>query len=82
VRSQPIFSSPFTQTPPKYGEEAARHLSNSRHVVIPEAGHGTDGLKDPDCIDRIAMEFLEKGDPKNLNVSCVERMAPPPFVTK
>jgi pimeloyl-ACP methyl ester carboxylesterase len=69
-------------TPPKYGEEVARYLPNSRHVIIPEAGHGADGLKDPDCIDRIAIEFLEKGDAKNLDVSCVERMAPPPFVTK
>jgi pimeloyl-ACP methyl ester carboxylesterase len=68
-------------TPPKYGEEVARHLPNSRHIIIPEAGHGADGLKDPGCIDRIAMEFLDKGDAKNLDVSCVERMAPPPFVT-
>jgi pimeloyl-ACP methyl ester carboxylesterase len=69
-------------TPPKYGEEVARHLPNSRHVIIPEAGHGADGLTDPGCIDRIAIEFLDKADTKNLDVSCVERMAPPPFVTK
>jgi pimeloyl-ACP methyl ester carboxylesterase len=69
-------------TPPKYGEEVAVHLPNSRHVIIPEAGHGVDGLTDPDCIDRIAIEFLDKGDAKNLDVSCVERMAPPSFVTK
>jgi pimeloyl-ACP methyl ester carboxylesterase len=69
-------------TPPKYGEQVARHLPNSRHVVIPEAGHGVDGLTDPGCFDRIAIEFLDKGDAKNLDVSCVERMAPPPFATK
>ena len=69
-------------TPPKYGEEVARHLSNSRQVVIPEAGHGVDGLTDSGCIDRIAIEFLDKGNAKNLDVSCVERMARPPFVTK
>jgi pimeloyl-ACP methyl ester carboxylesterase len=67
-------------TPPKYGEEVARHLPNSRHVIIAEAGHSVDGLTDPGCIDRIAIEFLS--DAKNLDVSCVERMAPPPFVTK
>src|SRR5437773_3211376 len=33
-------------TPPKYGDEVASYLPNSRHVVIPEAGHGVDGLKD------------------------------------
>jgi pimeloyl-ACP methyl ester carboxylesterase len=69
-------------TPPKYGEEVARHLPNSRHIIIPEAGHGVDGLKDPGCIDRIAIEFLDKGDAKNLDVSCVEKMKPPPFPTK
>jgi pimeloyl-ACP methyl ester carboxylesterase len=68
-------------TPPKYGEEVAKHLRNSRHIIIAEAGHGVDGLKDPGCVDRIAIEFLDKGDAKNLDVSCVERMAPPPFVT-
>ena len=30
-------------TPPKFGEQVARHLPNSRHVVIPEAAHGVDG---------------------------------------
>jgi pimeloyl-ACP methyl ester carboxylesterase len=69
-------------TPPKYGEEVAKHLRNSRHIIIAEAGHGVDGLKDPGCVDRIAIEFLDKGDQKNLDVSCVEQMAPPPFVTK
>jgi pimeloyl-ACP methyl ester carboxylesterase len=67
-------------TPPKYGEEVARYLPNSRHVVIPQAGHGVDGMTDPGCIDRIAIEFLS--DAKNLDVNCVEKMKPPPFVTK
>ena len=69
-------------TPPKYGDQVARHLPNSRHVVIPQAGHGVDGLTDPGCIDRITLEFLDKGDARNLDVSCVERMKPPPFATK
>ena len=69
-------------TPPKYGEEVARYLPNSRHVIIPEAGHGVDGLTDPGCIDRIAIEFLDNDDAKNIDVSCVERMARPPFAKK
>ena len=69
-------------TPPKNVEEVARHLPNSRHVIIPEAAHGVDGLGDPGCIDRIALEFLDKGDATNLDISCVERMKPPPFATK
>ena len=68
--------------PPKYAEEVVVFLPNSRHVIIPEGGHGPFGLSNADCIDRIAIEFLDKSDAKNLNVSCVERMARPPFATK
>ena len=69
-------------TPPEYGEEVAKYLPNSRHVIIPEAGHGVDGMTDPGCIDRIAIEFLDRGDAKNLDVSCIRGMKPPPFATK
>jgi len=68
-------------TPPQRGEEVARYLPNSRHVIIPQAGHGVDGLAEPECVDRIIMEFMEKGDAKQLDVGCVERMVPPPFAT-
>jgi pimeloyl-ACP methyl ester carboxylesterase len=68
-------------TPPQRGEEVARVLPNSRHVIVPQAGHGVDGLTDPGCVDRLIMEFIEKGDARGLDVSCVERMTPPPFVT-
>jgi pimeloyl-ACP methyl ester carboxylesterase len=69
-------------TPPKYGEEVAKYLPNSRHVIVPEAGHGMDGLSDQECVDRLIIEFMDNGSAKDLDTSCVERMAPPPFVTK
>ena len=69
-------------TPPKYGEEVATHLPNSKHVIVPEAGHGIDGLTDPGCIDRIAIEFLDNGAAKNVDASCIQGMKPPPFATK
>jgi pimeloyl-ACP methyl ester carboxylesterase len=69
-------------TPPKYGEEVAKYLPNSRHIIIPEAAHEISGLADPGCIDQIALKFLDKGDAKNIDASCVERMARPPFATK
>jgi pimeloyl-ACP methyl ester carboxylesterase len=68
-------------TPPQRGEEVAKHLPNSRHVVIPEAGHGVDGLDDAGCVDRIIIDFMDKGSAEDLDTSCVERMAPPPFAT-
>jgi pimeloyl-ACP methyl ester carboxylesterase len=69
-------------TPPERGEEVARYLANSRHVIIQEAAHGPFGLTNMDCVDRLILEFLDKGDAKNLDVNCVQQMKPPPFVTK
>jgi pimeloyl-ACP methyl ester carboxylesterase len=69
-------------TPPRYAEEVAGFLPNSWHVIIPEAGHGPFGLSDPGCVDRIAINFMDQGDSKNTDASCVEKMARPPFATK
>ena len=78
-----IFSGNFDPvTPPRRGEEVARYLSNSRHVIVPQAAHGVDGLTNTDCLDKIILEFIEKADAKDLDVSCIDRMAPPPFATK
>jgi len=66
-------------TPPQRGEEVALYLPNSRHVIIPQAGHGFDGLAEPECVDRIIMEFMETGEAKDLDVGCLERMVQPPF---
>ena len=78
-----IFSGMFDPvTPPQRGDEVARYLSNSRHVIVPQAAHGIDGLTNADCLDKIILEFIEKADVKDLDVSCVNRMAPPPFATK
>lgn len=93
---QPDFQQPVSSTvpvlifsgkmdpvaPPERGEEVAKYLPNSRHVIIPHAGHGLDGLTPPDCVDRLIIEFLHSGDVKSLDTSCVETMAPPPFATK
>ena len=69
-------------TPPQRGEEVAHYLPNSRHVIIPEGGHGPFGLTNLECVDRIVIEFIDKRDAKNLDLTCIERMAPPPFVTE
>jgi len=68
-------------TPPQRGDEVAKYLPNSRHVIIPEAGHGADGLSDQGCVDRINMEFMDKGSARDLDTSCVDRMTAPPFAT-
>ena len=68
-------------TPPQRGDEVAKHLPNSRHVIIPQAGHAVDGLSDQGCVDRIIIDFMDKGSAKDLDTSCVEQMAAPPFAT-
>jgi alpha-beta hydrolase superfamily lysophospholipase len=69
-------------TPPQRGEEVAQSLPNGKHVVIPEGGHGPFGLSNLECFDQLIREFLDKADAKNLDVSCVDQMKPPPFATK
>ena len=69
-------------TPPQRGEEVARYLPNSRHVIIPEAAHGPFGVSHIDCMDRLIVEFLDHGDARELDVSCVDQMKPPPFALK
>ncbi|NNF42612.1 MAG: alpha/beta fold hydrolase [Phycisphaerales bacterium] len=54
-------------TPPRWGEEAARHLPNARHLVVPGA-HGVGGP----CLTRISLAFLEQGSVDDLDTSCVE----------
>lgn len=61
-------------TPPRWGEEAARHLPNSLHVVVPGA-HGVFGS----CTDSIMREFLTKGSVKVIDTTCVKSMTLPPF---
>ncbi|MFC2167703.1 alpha/beta hydrolase [Acidobacteriota bacterium] len=61
-------------TPPVWGTEAANHLSNSFHLVLPGA-HGVGG----DCIRSIEKQFLESGDVENLDISCTDFIEPVPY---
>ena len=62
-------------TPPRWGAEAASHLPNSLHVVVP----GTHSFGGP-CVDELIHQFLETADVAKLDLSCVEDMRPAPFV--
>lgn len=65
-------------TPPQKGEEVAKSLPNSRHVMIQNAGHAFNS----ECLDTLRAEFIEKGSAKKLDTSCVEIIKRPPFVTR
>lgn len=61
-------------TPPMWGEEAARHLPRSLHVVVPGA-HGVGGP----CVTDIRQRFLAAGSVDGLDVSCATALKPAPF---
>lgn len=69
-------------TPPERGEEVASHLANSKHVIIPHGAHGLDGLTNVDCLDKVMLDFLAKGNARDLDTTCVERVRPPPFALR
>lgn len=67
-------------TPPVWAYAALATLPNARVVTIEGGHHGFEGLEPADCISGITDRFLETADAKNLDVSCVGRLARPAFV--
>ena len=63
-------------TPASGGEELARHLSNSKHVVVEGAGHGIFG----DCVGQMQLDLVETGSVEGLDDSCLEAIPPTEFV--
>ncbi len=68
-------------TPPSLGAEAAEHLPNALHIVVPEGGHSFDGLEGAECLDELVAEFIERGTVQGLDTSCVGRIRRGPFPT-
>jgi pimeloyl-ACP methyl ester carboxylesterase len=64
-------------TPSLWGDEAAGHLPQSVHVVVPGA-HGVGGA----CITDIRRRFLAAGSVVGLDVSCAKAQTPAPFVLR
>jgi pimeloyl-ACP methyl ester carboxylesterase len=67
-------------TPAYDGERVARTLKHARQVVIPDAGHGRDGMRDEGCIAGLAAAFIEAGKAEGLDTSCLAGMRRPDFV--
>jgi pimeloyl-ACP methyl ester carboxylesterase len=61
-------------TSPRWGEEAARHLPNSLHVVVP----GTHHVSVP-CVDAITGQFLSAASVDGLDTSCVADVEAPSY---
>lgn len=67
-------------TPPSSGERVARTLSRSRHVVVPDGGHGLGGLKGEECVPQMISAFIAAGSAEPLDTSCAARMQRPDFL--
>jgi len=69
-------------TPPANGDEAARYLPNSKHIIVSHGGHGFFGLEGLDCIDGLIDRFIDTANAKDLDTSCVARVKRRGFVLK
>ena len=65
-------------TPPRYGREVLKGLSNGRLLVAPGMGHNVIGRG---CIPKLVGEFVDKLDPKTLDAKCVDQLGPIPAFT-
>jgi pimeloyl-ACP methyl ester carboxylesterase len=68
-------------TPPSWAEAALPSLPRARHLLIPTAHHGDEGLSHRECLRGIIAAFIDRGTADGLDTSCIETMQPPPFVT-
>lgn len=65
-------------TPPRYGDEVAATLPRSRHLVLRGQSHN---VLTTACVPKLIARFLDTLDAAELDLSCLERLAPiPPFV--
>ncbi len=62
-------------TPPRYGEEVAKHLSNARHFVLKGQGHNVIARG---CMPQLLEKFIDKADPGALDARCLDRLGPTP----
>ncbi|HEV7776457.1 MAG TPA: alpha/beta fold hydrolase [Luteibacter sp.] len=62
-------------TPPRYGAEVAKHLSNARHFVLKGQGHNVIARG---CMPLLLEKFIDKTDPGALDASCLDRLGPTP----
>ncbi len=62
-------------TPPRYGEQVVRNLTNARLIVAKGQGHNVIGRG---CIPKVVEDFVADLDPKKLDSKCVDALAAMP----
>jgi pimeloyl-ACP methyl ester carboxylesterase len=63
-------------TPPRWADLAAASLPASRRITVPGQGHG---VLVRGCLPRVVAEFVDRGSPDGIDVSCADRMTPAPI---
>ena len=64
-------------TPPYWGENVSGHLKNSRHIIVPGVGHGTNY----GCVPKLMAQFIDEADATGLDATCVDKLQRPSFFT-
>ncbi len=65
-------------TPPAYGEQVMKNLSNAKLIVAKGQGHNVIGRG---CIPKLVEDFVDDLKPKDLDVKCVDMLgATPAFI--
>ena len=65
-------------TPPSLAAAAARTLPQSRQILMRNEAHGYWN----DCTQNLMAQFVTKASARDLDVSCVQKLRRPPFVTE
>jgi pimeloyl-ACP methyl ester carboxylesterase len=65
-------------TPPSWGDHVAEHLSQSKHFVVPGAGHIT---LMRGCVSELVAKFLDAASVDHLDGACLASLTRPPFFT-
>ncbi len=63
-------------TPPRYADEVAKGLPNSRVLVLNGQAHS---VMTAGCTPQLIRRFVDELDPKTLDASCLERLRPTPL---
>ena len=62
-------------TPPTYGEQVMKNLSNAKLIVAKGQGHNVLGRG---CIPKVVEDFVDNLKPKDLDVKCVDQLGVTP----
>ncbi len=58
-------------TPPRYGDEVARNLPNSRHLIVRGQGHN---VLPVGCMPKLFASFIASADAKSLDAKCLDKV--------